>query len=186
MKKESTLTQSEKEYFMREALKEAQKAEAIAEVPIGAVVVLEGQIIGRGHNLREKQQEATAHAEMFAIQQACQAIESWRLEQAQLFVTLEPCPMCSGAMMLARVEEVYFGAYDPKGGAAGSLLNLLEDERFNHWSYVEGGILEEACGQVLKDFFRALRQKKKKKSLVIYRKIRYTKFCRKARTMEVL
>lgn len=163
MKKESTLTQSEKEYFMREALKEAQKAEAIAEVPIGAVVVLEGQIIGRGHNLREKQQEATAHAEMFAIQQACQAIESWRLEQAQLFVTLEPCPMCSGAMMLARVEEVYFGAYDPKGGAAGSFLNLLEDERFNHWSYVEGGILEEACGQVLKDFFRALRQKKKQK-----------------------
>ena len=163
MKKESTLTQSEKEYFMREALKEAQKAEAIAEVPIGAVVVLEGQIIGRGHNLLEKQQEATAHAEMFAIQQACQAIESWRLEQAQLFVTLEPCPMCSGAMMLARVEEVYFGAYDPKGGAACSLLNLLEDERFNHWSYVEGGILEEACGQVLKDFFRALRQKKKQK-----------------------
>ena len=91
------------------------------------------------------------------------AIESWRLEQAQLFVTLEPCPMCSGAMMLARVEEVYFGAYDPKGGAAGSLLNLLEDERFNHWSYVEGGILEEACGQVLK-IFRALRQKKNKKS----------------------
>jgi tRNA(adenine34) deaminase len=163
VKKESTLTQSEKEYFMQEALKEAQKAVEIAEVPIGAIVVLDGEIIGRGHNLREQQQVATAHAEMFAIQQACQAIESWRLEQAQLFVTLEPCPMCSGAMMLARVEEVYFGAFDPKGGAAGSLLNLLEDERFNHWSYVEGGILEEDCGQLLKNFFRALREKKKQK-----------------------
>ena len=100
---------------------------------------------------------------MFAIEEACRTVGSWRLEQAQLFVTLEPCPMCSGAMLLARVEEVYFGAYDPKGGTAGTLMNLLEDERFNHWSYVEGGILEEACGQLLTDFFRALREKKKQK-----------------------
>lgn len=186
MEKTSTLTAEEKAFFMEEAIKEARKAEGLAEVPIGAVVVLDGKIIGRGHNLRETQQQAAAHAEMFAIEEACRTVGSWRLEQAQLFVTLEPCPMCSGAMLLARVEEVYFGAYDPKGGTAGTLMNLLEDERFNHWSYVEGGILEEACGQLLTDFFRALREKKKQKRLAISNEIRYTKFCRKARTMEVL
>ena len=163
MEKTSTLTAEEKAFFMEEAIKEARKAEGLAEVPIGAVVVLDGKIIGRGHNLRETQQQAAAHAEMFAIEEACRTVGSWRLEQAQLFVTLEPCPMCSGAMLLARVEEVYFGAYDPKGGTAGTLMNLLEDEHFNHWSYVEGGILEEACGQLLTDFFRALREKKKQK-----------------------
>ena len=151
----------EKERFMREAIAEAKKAEAIEEVPIGAVVVLDGEIIGRGHNLRETTQQSTSHAEMIAIQQACEQVGSWRLERAQLFVTLEPCPMCSGATMLSRIEEVYFGAYDPKGGTAGSLLNLLTDERFNHWSYVEGQILEEACGQLLTNFFRALRKRKK-------------------------
>ncbi|EOL44130.1 cytidine/deoxycytidylate deaminase [Enterococcus phoeniculicola] len=161
MEKSSLLTQEEKEYFMTEAMKEAHKAEAIAEVPIGAIVVLDGKIIGRGHNLREKSQEATAHAEMFAIKEACNAIGSWRLERAQLFVTLEPCPMCSGAMILSRVDEVYFGAYDPKGGTAGSLLNLLEDERFNHRAYVEGGILEDLCGQQLTRFFQEIRAKKK-------------------------
>lgn len=161
MEKVSNLNQAEKEFFMAEAIKEAEKAGAVKEVPIGAVVVLEGKIIGRGHNLREETQDATAHAEMFAIREACQAIDSWRLERSQLFVTLEPCPMCSGAMMLSRVEEVYFGAYDPKGGTAGTLLNLLEDQRFNHWSYVEGGILENRCGQLLSDFFRQLRAEKK-------------------------
>ena len=130
MEKTSTLTAEEKAFFMEEAIKEARKAEGLAEVPIGAVVVLDGKIIGRGHNLRETQQQAAAHAEMFAIEEACRTVGSWRLEQAQLFVTLEPCPMCSGAMLLARVEEVYFGAYDPKGGTAGTLMNLLEDERF--------------------------------------------------------
>lgn len=163
MKKESTLTDADKIFFMKEALKEAKKAANLNEVPIGAIVVFQGEIIGRGHNLREENQEATAHAEMFAIKQACQKIESWRLEKSQLFVTLEPCPMCSGAMLLARVEEVYFGAYDPKGGTAGTLMNLLTDERFNHCAYVEGGILEEACGQLLTLFFRELRQKKKEK-----------------------
>jgi len=159
--KTSSLTQEQKEYFMREAIIEAKKAEAVREVPIGAVVVLEGEIIGRGHNLRETTQDATAHAEMIAIQQACENSGSWRLENAQLFVTLEPCPMCSGALLLSRVEEVYFGAFDPKGGTAGSLLNLLVDERFNHWSYVESGILAEECGQLLTDFFRELRRLKK-------------------------
>ncbi|MGM0123466.1 cytidine/deoxycytidylate deaminase [Enterococcus sp. AZ194] len=161
MDKESLLTQEEKEFFMTEAIKEANKAEKIAEVPIGAIVVLDGKIIGRGHNLREDSQDATAHAEMFAIKEACQTIGNWRLERAQLFVTLEPCPMCSGAMILSRVDEVYFGAYDPKAGTAGSLLNLLEDERFNHRAYVQGGILETECGQQLTDFFRKIRAKKK-------------------------
>lgn len=161
LEKISTLTIEEKEYFMREAIKEAKKAELIAEVPIGAVVVLNGEIIGRGHNLRETSQNATAHAEMMAIQQACERLDNFRLEDAQLFVTLEPCPMCSGAILLSRIDEVYFGAYDPKGGTAGSLLNLLEDQRFNHWCYLESRVLEEECGQLLKVFFKALRQRKK-------------------------
>lgn len=162
MKEKSTsLTIEEKELFMQEAIKEAKKAERLQEVPIGAVVVLDGKIIGRGHNLREESQDATAHAEMFAIKQACEVLENWRLEQAQLFVTLEPCPMCSGAMILSRVAEVYYGAKDPKGGTAGTLMNLLEDERFNHIAYVESGILEEECGSLLTNFFKQLRDKKK-------------------------
>ncbi|MGX7262877.1 tRNA adenosine(34) deaminase TadA [Enterococcus crotali] len=160
-KKTSQLTIEEKEAFMLEAIKEAKKAEMIEEVPIGAIVVLDGKIIGRGHNLREQSQDATAHAEMFAIKQACAAIENWRLERAQLFITLEPCPMCSGAMILSRVDEVYYGAKDPKGGTAGTLMNLLEDDRFNHVAYVEAGILEQECGALLSNFFRSLRNEKK-------------------------
>lgn len=159
--KTSQLTIEEKEIFMLEAIKEAKKAEMIEEVPIGAIVVLDGKIIGRGHNLRERSQDATAHAEMFAIKQACAAIENWRLERAQLFITLEPCPMCSGAMILSRVSEVYYGAKDPKGGTAGTLMNLLEDDRFNHVAYVESGILERECGALLSNFFRRLRDEKK-------------------------
>lgn len=161
MEKRSSLTQEQKEYFMQEAIKEAKKAEQMAEVPIGAVVVYQGEIIGRGHNQRETQQQAAAHAEMFAIQEACEKVGSWRLENSQLFVTLEPCVMCSGAIQLARVEEIYFGAFDPKGGACGSLLNIATDERFNHWSYVESGILAEECGQLLSQFFKKLREAKK-------------------------
>lgn len=159
---EETEQQRIKEEWMRVAIEEAKKAEALAEVPIGAIMVHQGQIIGRGHNLRETTQNATTHAEMIAIQEACKAIGSWRLEETQLYVTLEPCPMCSGAMILSRVKEVYFGAYDPKGGTAGTLMNLLEDERFNHQAEVEGGILEEECGELLSVFFRNLRAKKKK------------------------
>lgn len=159
---EETEQQRIKEEWMRVAIEEAKKAEALVEVPIGAIVVHQGQIIGRGHNLRETTQNATTHAEMIAIQEACKAIGSWRLEETQLYVTLEPCPMCSGAMILSRVKEVYFGAYDPKGGTAGTLMNLLEDERFNHQAEVEGGILEEECGELLSMFFRNLRAKKKK------------------------
>ena len=153
----------EKEFFMREALKEAQKAYDQAEVPIGAVVVLNGEIIGRGHNLREKEQDATLHAEIKAIRQANQHLGSWRLEDCELFVTLEPCPMCSGAMILARMKKVIFGAFDPKAGTAGTFINLLQDSRFNHQVEVEQGVLEEECQEILRSFFKGLRERNKKR-----------------------
>lgn len=155
------LSSVEKEFFMREAIKEAKKAEAKLEVPIGAVVVLNGEIIGRGHNVRELTHDATTHAEMIAIREANQYLGNWRLEDTQLFVTLEPCPMCSGAMILSRVKELYYGAPDPKGGTAGTLMNLLGDERFNHQVDIEKGLLEEECAALLTDFFRMLRARKK-------------------------
>ena len=151
----------EKEFFMREALKEAQKAYDQEEVPIGAVVVLNGEIIGRGHNLREKEQDATLHAEIKAIRQANQHLGSWRLEDCELFVTLEPCPMCSGAMILARMKKVIFGAFDPKAGTAGTFMNLLQDSRFNHQVEVEQGVLEEECQEILRSFFKGLRERNK-------------------------
>ncbi len=153
----------EKEFFMREALKEAQKAYDQAEVPIGAVVVLNGEIIGRGHNLREKEQDATLHAEIKAIRQANQHLGSWRLEDCELFVTLEPCPMCSGAMILARMKRVVFGAFDPKAGTAGTFMNLLQDSRFNHQVEVEQGILEDECKEILQTFFKGLRERNKQR-----------------------
>ena len=152
----------EKEFFMREALKEAQKAYDQAEVPIGAVVVLNGEIIGRGYNIREKEQDATLHAEIKAIRQANQHLGSWRLEDCELFVTLEPCPMCSGAMILARMKKVVFGAFDPKAGTAGTFMNLLQDSRFNHQVEVEQGVLEEECQEILRSFFKGLRERNKK------------------------
>ena len=155
----------EKEFFMREALKEAQKAYDQAEVPIGAVVVLNGEIIGRGHNLREKEQDAMLHAEIKAIRQANQHLGSWRLEDCELFVTLEPCPMCSGAMILARLKKVTFGAFDPKAGTAGTFMNLLQDERFNHQVEVEQGILEDECKEILQTFFKGLRERNKQRKL---------------------
>lgn len=165
MERVSTVSEADKFKFMREALREAEKAKALREVPIGAVIVYKGEIIGRGHNLRETTQDATTHAEMAAIQQACQNLANWRLEDCQLFVTLEPCPMCGGALILSRVAEVYYGAADPKAGAAGTLLNLLEDSRFNHQAYVEAGILETECGNILTTFFKALRAEKKRLKL---------------------
>ncbi|MGX7030073.1 tRNA adenosine(34) deaminase TadA [Vagococcus zengguangii] len=155
----------EKEFYMEEAIKEAYRAQAKGEVPIGAVVVYQGKIVGRGHNLRETTQNAITHAEMMAIQEACQSLGSWRLEECDLFVTLEPCVMCSGAIVLSRVEQVFYGAVDPKGGATESLYQLLSDERLNHQVAIETGILEEECGQLLKDFFKKLRDKKKAKKL---------------------
>ncbi|MDM5329508.1 tRNA adenosine(34) deaminase TadA [Neobacillus sp. CF12] len=149
------------EYYMNEAIKEARKAESLAEVPIGAIIVIDGKIISRAHNLRESKQSAIAHAEVLAIEKACQETGSWRLDNAHLYVTLEPCPMCSGAIILSRVKRVVYGAKDPKGGCAGTLMNLLQDERFNHQSQVTTGVLEKECGQLLSDFFRKLREERK-------------------------
>ncbi|MCJ8009983.1 tRNA adenosine(34) deaminase TadA [Lederbergia wuyishanensis] len=149
------------EKFMRAAIKEAEKARACAEVPIGAVIVLDGKIIASAHNLRETEQNATAHAEILAIEEACKKLGTWRLENAELFVTLEPCPMCSGAIILSRIKKVVYGAADPKAGCAGTLMNLLQDNRFNHQSEVVEGVLKEECGMLLSQFFRELREKKK-------------------------
>ncbi|RST63762.1 nucleoside deaminase [Bacillus pumilus] len=149
------------EQFMQEAISEALKAEQIGEVPIGAIIVVDDQIVSQAHNLRETEQRSIAHAELLAIDEACKTAGSWRLEDAVLYVTLEPCPMCAGAIVLSRVKKVVFGAYDPKGGCAGTLMNLLDDERFNHQSEVIGGVLENECGELLSQFFRNLRQRKK-------------------------
>ena len=151
--------------FMLEAIEEAKKAEAIGEVPIGAVVVYEGQIIGRAHNLRETSQNAVTHAELMAIQQACEAIGSWRLEDTTIYVTLEPCPMCAGAILQSRIPRVVYGARDIKAGCVDSLYQLLNDSRFNHECEVTEGILADQCGQLLTIFFRSIRERKKKEKL---------------------
>lgn len=117
-------------------------------------------IVARAHNLRETEQRSIAHAEMLAIDEACRTLGTWRLEGASLYVTLEPCPMCAGAVVLSRVDRVVFGAFDPKGGCSGTLMNLLQEERFNHQAEVVSGVLEKECGQMLSDFFRNLRDKK--------------------------
>ncbi|AWI10748.1 MULTISPECIES: tRNA adenosine(34) deaminase TadA [Bacillaceae] len=148
-------------YYMQMAIEEALKAKQKNEVPIGCVIVLHDTVIGRGHNLRETEQNATAHAEMIAIQQACHTLKSWRLEDAELFVTLEPCPMCAGAILMSRIKRVVYGTGDPKGGCAGTLMNLLDDSRFNHQCKVTNGILQNECSKMLTTFFQELRMKKK-------------------------
>ncbi|KRE03016.1 nucleoside deaminase [Priestia megaterium] len=146
---------------MRLAIDEALKAKDKLEVPIGAIIVQNDEVIASAYNLRETEQRSVAHAELLAIDEACKKLGTWRLEDATLYVTLEPCPMCAGAIVLSRVKRVVFGAYDPKGGCAGTLLNLLEFEKFNHQAEVVGGMLEEECGSLLTTFFRELRQRKK-------------------------
>lgn len=149
------------ELFMKAAIIEAKKALKLQEVPIGAVVVHNNQIIGRGFNTREMQQKSTGHAEMMAIEEACKNIGSWRLEETTLYVTLEPCPMCAGAIMLSRIQKVVYGAGDPKGGCAGTILNILQEPRFNHQCEILEGVLADECSTMLTDFFRSIRQKKK-------------------------
>jgi tRNA(adenine34) deaminase len=144
--------------YMQYALAEAERAAAMGEVPVGCVIVHEDRIVGKAHNRRESLQDPTAHAEMLAITQAAAALGSWRLEDTRLYVTLEPCPMCAGAIILARIAEVYFGACDPKAGVCGTLMNLLEDERFNHRPRVTAGLLADECGAILTAFFRNIRQ----------------------------
>jgi tRNA(adenine34) deaminase len=141
------------EDLMRAALREARKAAEDDEVPVGAVVVQEGRIIGRAHNQRERLTDPTAHAEMIAITQAAAALASWRLERATLYVTLEPCVMCAGALVNARISRVVFGARDPKAGACGSLYQVGTDARLNHSFEVTGGVLEEECAALLREFF---------------------------------
>ncbi|HPL98838.1 MAG TPA: tRNA adenosine(34) deaminase TadA [Bacillota bacterium] len=142
---------------MRKALEEAEKAFDKDEVPVGAVIVRKGEIIAAAHNCREILKDATAHAEILAIKEACEALGGWRLIDCDMYVTLEPCVMCSGAILQARIERLYIGAMDPKGGAAGSTLNLFEDYHFNHRTEVIKSILEEECSQILKDFFKRKR-----------------------------
>lgn len=150
------------EYYMKLAIEEAKKAGKMQEVPIGAVIVIGDKIISRAHNLRETEQRSVAHAELLAIDEACRSLGTWRLENATLYVTLEPCPMCAGAIVLSRVERVVYGASDPKGGCAGTLMNLLQEERFNHQAEVVSGVMDEECGSMLSEFFRELRRKKRK------------------------
>jgi len=147
--------------YMLEALIEAEKAAVIGEVPIGAVIVYQNEIIARAHNLRETTQNATTHAELLAIQQACAKVGSWRLEDMTLYVTLEPCPMCAGAILQSRIPRVVYGARDLKAGCVDSLYRLLNDARFNHECEVTEGILAEECGGILTRFFRNLREQKK-------------------------
>ena len=146
---------------MQLAMQEAAAAEALAEVPIGALVVKDGQIIGRGHNLRETDQDPTAHAEMIAIRQAAEVLGSWRLLDCTLYVTLEPCVMCMGGIILARVPQLVYACRDPRVGAAGSIYNFSTDERFNHQVQVREGVLQQECSEQLRSFFRRLRDQKK-------------------------
>ena len=146
---------------MQEAIVGAQKASALGEVPIGAVLVYEGEVIARGHNLREMDNNPTAHAEMIAIQDGAKYLDSWRLIDTTLYVTLEPCVMCMGGIILARIPRLVYGCRDPKVGAAGSIYNFATDDRFNHQVSVTEGVLGETCGSMLSDFFRELRKKKK-------------------------
>lgn len=149
------------EHYMRLAIAQAKQAEQLGEVPIGAVIVYNDETIAQGYNLRETRQSALAHAEIIAIEQANEQLGSWRLEDATLYVTLEPCPMCAGAIVQSRIKRVVFGASDPKAGCAGTIMNLLQEQKFNHQVELTSGILANECSQLLKDFFQALRSSKK-------------------------
>ena len=163
MAKVPTFSEPQIDYFMQEALNEAKLAGNEGEVPIGAVIVFENQIIARAHNHRERDQLATAHAELIAIERANQALQSWRLEDTALFVTLEPCIMCAGAIINARVPAVYYGAQDAKGGATQSLYHLLEDQRLNHRAFVQSDVRAKESSLLLQQFFAKIRAKRKQK-----------------------
>lgn len=147
------------EKFMKAALKEAEKAERKEEVPIGCVIVKDGKIFARAHNLRQTKRLATAHAEILAIEKACRKIKDWRLDGYEIFITLEPCAMCAGAIANARISKVYFGAYEKKGGGAVSKFNILSESGLNHVTEWEGGVLEEECSALIKNFFSSRRKK---------------------------
>ena len=153
------LTEDEK--YMREAIRQARKAEALGDVPIGCVIVRDGRIIARGYNRRNKDKTVLAHAELLAMRKACRKEGDWRLEECTMYITLEPCQMCAGAIVQARIPRVVIGSMNPKAGCGGSVLNLLEMKEFNHQAQVERGVLQEECSAMLSDFFRKLREEQK-------------------------
>ena len=148
------------EKYMRAAIGQARKAGAIGEVPIGCVIVYEDKIIARGYNRRTIDKNVLSHAEIIAIKKACKKMGDWRLEGCTMYVTLEPCPMCAGAIVQGRIPKVVIGCMNPKAGCAGSVLDLLHEDGFNHQVEMENGVLEEECSRLMKDFFKALREKK--------------------------
>lgn len=154
---------TEDEKFMKEAIRQAKKAEAIGDVPIGCVIVRDGRIIARGYNKRNRNKTVLAHAELLAMSKACRKAGDWRLEDCTMYITLEPCQMCAGAIVQARIPRVVIGSMNPKAGCGGSILNLLQMKEFNHQVEVTRGVLEEECSEMLSAFFRKLRQKKKEK-----------------------
>ena len=150
------------EKYMKLALKEANKAKAIDEVPVGCVIVKDDKVIARGYNKRELTQDSTSHAELKTLQKACKKLNSWRLEDCDIYITLEPCIMCAGAIIQSRIRHIYFGAYDPKGGALGSSIDVLTADNINHHPLVTGGVLQEECALILKEYFRNKRMLKNK------------------------
>jgi len=146
--------------MMSEAIAEARKAESLGEVPVGAVIEKDGVIIGRGHNLTETVKDPSAHAEMIAIRNAARELGGWRLLGCSLYVTCEPCAMCAGAIVLARIGKVYIGTMDPKSGACGSVFNIIQEQRLNHYTEIEAGIMQQECERMMKDFFKKRRTKK--------------------------
>ncbi len=157
---------TEDEKFMREAIRQAKKAAAIDEVPIGCVIVRDGKIIARGYNKRNLKKTTLAHAEILAMEKAAKKVGDWRLEDCTLYVTLEPCPMCAGAIVQARIPRVVIGSMNKKAGCAGSVLNLLDHPGFNHQVKCENGVLNEACSLMLSSFFKELRERKKREKLL--------------------
>ena len=153
----------EKEIYMKKALKEAKKAYDKLEIPVGAIIVKDGKIIARAHNQKETKFDTTKHAEILAIQKASKKLGAWRLLDCEMYVTLEPCTMCAGAIINSRIKKIYIGASDEKTGAVGSVLNLFDDYKFNHKPEYEKGILEQECSEILKRFFKDLRKSKKDK-----------------------
>lgn len=153
------------EKYMKAAIREARKAWTLGEVPIGCVIVHEDRIIGRGYNRRIVDKNVLAHAEITAIRKACRRIGDWRLEDCTMYVTLEPCPMCAGAIVQARIPKVFIGTMNPKAGCAGSVLNLLDEKGFNHQVEMVTGVLGEECSRMLKEFFKELREKRKAEKL---------------------
>ena len=152
----------DKEYFMKQALKEAKKAYKKEEIPVGAVIVKNGEIISKAHNLKETKNSSISHAEILAIEKANKKLGAWRLENAEMYITLEPCMMCMGAIINSRIKKIYIGTLDPKTGSCKSVINI-DNYKFNHVVQIETGILKEECEYILKDFFKMLRQKKRRK-----------------------